>query len=712
MSVAPMMDWTDRHCRYFHRLLTRRALLYTEMVTTGALLHGDVPRHLDFIRRAPGGAAARRQRARPTSRLREAGEQWGYDEINLNCGCPSERVQRGAFGACLMAEPELVADCVKAMRDAVQDAGDGQAPHRHRPRRELRRSCAISSARWREARLQGLHRPRAQRLAEGPVARRRTARCRRCATNSCTGSSATSPSRAVGSLTEAELAAAEVFTPRRPGGCRRRADRCRGRRRTDRGRRRAASPPAPRWSWSGSRPWPRRGRRDRRDADGAAAPDARRHAGRGDPHARPAADGRRGPRRPAPAARPARQPVRVGLGLPARDADRRRAPRRERRSSTRRTSRSRRSRSTSSPSSGAMRQSRWSGRRAGCPRRPVRLPVRDGARALRARRRRGRHQPLSRRQRPHRSTAPAAARGPWATAVSDRPASARSPAELERAMERRAARARGAAPGAGRAEAGAGRPAQPSARRPTSGRRPAMARRSPRPTRSRPDRPLQGPRHAQAGGLEGTGAKAAAKPTGDPQAGGGGRDGRGGATADGRRCGRRRTPPAKPASEAAGDAQAGGAKAATATLRSTAMVDADGDVACRAEAPHDAQGGGPGRTRLRSAGHGRGPDPGTGGRARARSPRWSAARPRMRCCSSDPTGSARRRSRSTSRPGCCAPPRRPSGRAGRAGPVGWSSTAIIPTSTGSGRSGPAARSSSAVRMPSTAASRTSSASWR
>ena len=120
VSVAPMMDWTDRHCRYFHRLLTRKALLYTEMVTTGALVHGDVPRHLDFhaqehrVALQLGGSepAALAHCAR-------LGEQWGYDEINLNCGCPSERVQRGAFGACLMAEPALVADCVKAMVEVV-----------------------------------------------------------------------------------------------------------------------------------------------------------------------------------------------------------------------------------------------------------------------------------------------------------------------------------------------------------------------------------------------------------------------------------------------------------------------------------------------------------------------------------------------------------------------------------------------------------------
>ena len=120
LSVAPMMDWTDRHCRYFHRLLTRRARLYTEMVTTGALLHGDVRRHLDFdpseqpVALQLGGSEPDELAA--CARL---GKRWGYVEINLNCGCPSERVQRGAFGACLMAEPALVADCVRAMRDAV-----------------------------------------------------------------------------------------------------------------------------------------------------------------------------------------------------------------------------------------------------------------------------------------------------------------------------------------------------------------------------------------------------------------------------------------------------------------------------------------------------------------------------------------------------------------------------------------------------------------
>ncbi len=115
-----MMDWTDRHCRFFHRQLTRRTRLYTEMVTTGALLHGDVPRHLDFsAEEHPVALQLGGSEPADLAACAKLAAQWGYDEINLNCGCPSERVQRGAFGACLMAEPVLVADCVKAMRDAV-----------------------------------------------------------------------------------------------------------------------------------------------------------------------------------------------------------------------------------------------------------------------------------------------------------------------------------------------------------------------------------------------------------------------------------------------------------------------------------------------------------------------------------------------------------------------------------------------------------------
>jgi len=115
-----MIDVTDRHCRYFHRLLAPRARLYTEMITTGALLHGNVGRHLDFDP-AEHPVALQLGGSEPGDLAQAArlGRQWGYDEINLNCGCPSERVQRGAFGACLMAEPRLVADCLKAMQDAV-----------------------------------------------------------------------------------------------------------------------------------------------------------------------------------------------------------------------------------------------------------------------------------------------------------------------------------------------------------------------------------------------------------------------------------------------------------------------------------------------------------------------------------------------------------------------------------------------------------------
>lgn len=120
ISVAPMMDWTDRHCRVFHRQITRHTWLYTEMVTTGALLHGDVPRHLDFNdEEHPVALQLGGSDPADLAKSAKLGEQWGYDEINLNCGCPSERVQKGAFGACLMAEADLVADGVKAMRDVV-----------------------------------------------------------------------------------------------------------------------------------------------------------------------------------------------------------------------------------------------------------------------------------------------------------------------------------------------------------------------------------------------------------------------------------------------------------------------------------------------------------------------------------------------------------------------------------------------------------------
>ncbi|WDQ97848.1 tRNA dihydrouridine(20/20a) synthase DusA [Devosia sp. J2-20] len=119
-SVAPMMDWTDRHCRYLHRLLTRQSLLFTEMVTSAAIMHGDVDRHLRFdsfeqpVALQLGGSDPAELAA--ATRL---ADNYGYAEINLNVGCPSDRVQSGRFGACLMAEPDLVAQCVRAMRDAT-----------------------------------------------------------------------------------------------------------------------------------------------------------------------------------------------------------------------------------------------------------------------------------------------------------------------------------------------------------------------------------------------------------------------------------------------------------------------------------------------------------------------------------------------------------------------------------------------------------------
>ena len=120
LCVAPMMDWTDRHCRYFLRQVSSSAFLYTEMITTGALLHGDVERHLAFSpEEHPLGVQLGGSEPEELARCAKLAESHGYDEINLNIGCPSERVQRGAFGACLMAEPELVADCVRALKAAA-----------------------------------------------------------------------------------------------------------------------------------------------------------------------------------------------------------------------------------------------------------------------------------------------------------------------------------------------------------------------------------------------------------------------------------------------------------------------------------------------------------------------------------------------------------------------------------------------------------------
>ena len=120
LCVAPMIDVTDRHCRFFHRLLAPRARLYSEMTTTGALIFGDQARHLDF-NEAEHPVALQLGGSDPHDLAQCAvlAQRWGYDEVNLNCGCPSEKVQKGSFGACLMREASLVSECIKAMQDAV-----------------------------------------------------------------------------------------------------------------------------------------------------------------------------------------------------------------------------------------------------------------------------------------------------------------------------------------------------------------------------------------------------------------------------------------------------------------------------------------------------------------------------------------------------------------------------------------------------------------
>lgn len=119
-SVAPMMDWTDRHCRFLHRLLTRHSLLFTEMVNSGAIVHGDTERHLRFHETEhPVALQLGGSDPAELAKASAIAGTFGYDEINLNVGCPSDRVQSGRFGACLMAEPDLVATCVRAMRDAT-----------------------------------------------------------------------------------------------------------------------------------------------------------------------------------------------------------------------------------------------------------------------------------------------------------------------------------------------------------------------------------------------------------------------------------------------------------------------------------------------------------------------------------------------------------------------------------------------------------------
>ena len=182
-SIAPMMEWTDRHCRFFHRLLTRHTLLYTEMVTTGAMLHGDRQRLLGFDP-AEQPVALQLGGSDPAALARCAriGEEFGYREINLNVGCPSDRVQEGRFGACLMAEPALVGDCVAAMKAAVAipvtvkcrigiDEQDPETvlPALRRDGRGSRRRCAD------RARAQGLaQRPVAAREPRHPAARLRS----------------------------------------------------------------------------------------------------------------------------------------------------------------------------------------------------------------------------------------------------------------------------------------------------------------------------------------------------------------------------------------------------------------------------------------------------------------------------------------------------------------------------------------------------------
>jgi tRNA-dihydrouridine synthase A len=119
-SVAPMMDWSDRHCRHLWRIISRHAFLYSEMVTTGALIHGDSERFLRYHEAEhPLALQLGGSDPKDLATCSKMAEEWGYDEVNLNCGCPSDRVQNGMIGAILMGHPELVADCIKSMQDAV-----------------------------------------------------------------------------------------------------------------------------------------------------------------------------------------------------------------------------------------------------------------------------------------------------------------------------------------------------------------------------------------------------------------------------------------------------------------------------------------------------------------------------------------------------------------------------------------------------------------
>ncbi|WP_299698524.1 tRNA dihydrouridine(20/20a) synthase DusA [Hydrocarboniphaga sp.] len=168
LCIAPMMDWSDTHCRSFHRLLAPHALLYTEMVTTGALLHGDVARHLRFdAGEHPLALQLGGSEPDALARCAEMAEAWNYDEVNLNCGCPSDRVQEGSFGACLMREPERVAASVAAMRRATSlpvtvkhrigvDDCEDYAFMRHFVESVAAAGCTVFIVHARKAWLQGL----------------------------------------------------------------------------------------------------------------------------------------------------------------------------------------------------------------------------------------------------------------------------------------------------------------------------------------------------------------------------------------------------------------------------------------------------------------------------------------------------------------------------------------------------------------------------
>ncbi|MFZ1838579.1 MAG: tRNA dihydrouridine(20/20a) synthase DusA, partial [Dokdonella sp.] len=168
LSVAPMMDWTDRHCRYFHRLLSPHARLYTEMVTSPALIHGDRERLLGFDRAEhPLALQLGGSDPRELAEAARIAAQYGYDEINLNVGCPSDRVQSGRFGACLMREPALVAECFAAMQEAVAvpvtikcrlgvDAQDEYTDLQHFIGAVSAQGCTVFVVHARKAWLQGL----------------------------------------------------------------------------------------------------------------------------------------------------------------------------------------------------------------------------------------------------------------------------------------------------------------------------------------------------------------------------------------------------------------------------------------------------------------------------------------------------------------------------------------------------------------------------